>query len=240
MEVQATEMRILAVFAHPDDEAFGPAGTLSRYALTGHDVRLATLTHGEAGTLGPAPHLTRLELARLRSDELRCSARALHVSALSIFHFPDGKLATLPAEQGLEAIRRETETFRPDALITFHAAGISGHPDHRTVAHWCLQAVREHKHSPRLFAYGISPEQARRVGYRKLMPIPESEITHVIDVSNYLDYKLHAIHCHHSQAESWQRMRTVQGGIRAFLQNEHFSQIWPAPGKGARMDRLED
>ena len=127
-------MRILAVFAHPDDEAFGPAGTLAGYAQTGHAVRLVTMTRGEAGSLGPARHLTPPELGRLRSKELRCSAAALHLSGLNIYHLPDGKLAELPVVQGLAIVRHEIENFLPDAIISFHSAGISGHPDHRTVA----------------------------------------------------------------------------------------------------------
>ncbi|MBZ5497310.1 MAG: PIG-L family deacetylase [Acidobacteriia bacterium] len=233
-------MKILAVFAHPDDEAFGPGGTLSRYSLAGHTVRLATLTHGEAGTLGPANHLTPRELARLRSEELRCSAVALHLSALDIYHLPDGKLAELPAEHGLAIIRNEIETFLPDALITFHSAGISGHPDHQTAARWCLQAVQERSRPPRLIAYGISPEQARRISHRKLAPIPEDEITHVIDVSRYLEYKLGAIRCHQSQSEAWERMQAVEGGIHSYLHQEHFSQVWPVPEPNTRLDRLED
>src|SRR5512147_3076561 len=98
-------MKILAVFAHPDDEAFGPSGTLSRYALNGHEVRLSTLTHGEAGSLGPAKHLTPVELGQLRSKELHCSAQALHMSALNIYDLPDGKLTQLPAHRGLSIIR---------------------------------------------------------------------------------------------------------------------------------------
>jgi LmbE family N-acetylglucosaminyl deacetylase len=233
-------MKILAFFAHPDDEAFGPAGTLARYAQTGHTVRLVTMTRGEAGSLGPARHLTRPELARLRSQELRCSADALHLSGLNICHLPDGKLAELPAEQGLTIVRHEIKTFLPDALITFHAAGISGHPDHRTVARWCLQAVEERAHPPRLFAYGISAEQARRASHRKLTPIPDDEITHVIDVSRYLEYKFAAIRCHQSQSEAWERMKTIEGGIESYLRNEHFSQVWPPARQQARSDRLTE
>jgi LmbE family N-acetylglucosaminyl deacetylase len=233
-------MRILAVFAHPDDEAFGPAGTLARYAQTGHTVRLVTMTRGEAGSLGPARHLTRPELARLRSQELRCSADALRLSGLNICHLPDGKLAELPEGQGLAIVRHEIETFLPDAMITFHSAGISGHPDHRTVARWCLQAVAEQARPPRLFAYGISSEQARRVGHRKVTPIPDDEITHVIDVSGYLEYKFDAIRCHQSQSEAWERMKAIEGGIESYLRNEHFSQVWPPGGQQARSDRLDD
>lgn len=233
-------MKILAVFAHPDDEAFGPAGTLSRYAVTGHTVRLVTMTHGEAGSLGPAKHLTPRELARLRADELRCSAAALFVSTLDIYSFPDGGLAELPPEEGMAIIRREIGCFQPDALITFHSAGISGHPDHRTVARWCQQAVQESVASPRLFAYGISPGQAEQIRHRRLEPIPENEISHIIDVSRYLDYKFQAIRCHQSQAESWEKMQTVPGGVTSFLQKEHFSLVWPPASGGLRRDRLED
>ena len=235
-------MKILAVLAHPDDEAFGPAGTLSRYSLTGHEVRLATMTHGEAGTLGPARDLTPLELARIRSDELRRSAEALHLAGLNIYSLPDGKLAELPAEQGIGIIRQEIEIFSPDALLTFHPGGISGHPDHQTVARWCLSALSEGSRPIRLFAYGVSVDQARRVTHRKLAPIPDEELTHVLDVSNYLEFKFAAIRCHKSQAESWERMKNIEGGIESYLRNEHFSLIWPVPKQPARhrFTRLED
>ncbi len=233
-------MKILAIFAHPDDEAFGPAGTLSRYALNRHEVRLVTMTHGEAGSLGPARHLTPVELGQLRSEELRCSARALHLSALDIYDLPDGKLAQLPEEQGLSIIRNKIEAALPDAILTFHAAGISGHPDHQTVARWCFQAVQEHGNDLRLFAYGISEEQAARIRHRKLAPILAREITHAIDVSKYLDYKFAAIRCHRSQAEGWERMNSIEGGLEAFLQNEHFSQVWPIPKPAMRATQFED
>jgi LmbE family N-acetylglucosaminyl deacetylase len=235
-------MKILAVLAHPDDEAFGPAGTLSRYSLTGHAVRLATMTHGEAGTLGPAKDLTSLELGSIRSDELRRSAEALHLSGLNIYTLPDGKLAALPAEQGIGIIRQEIEMFSPDALLTFHSGGISGHPDHRTVARWCLSAINESSRPLRLFAYGVSGDQARRVTHRKLAPIPDIELTHILDVSKYLEYKFAAIRCHQSQAEAWARMKSIEGGIEAYLHNEHFSQVWPAQKQPAqtRATSLED
>ena len=80
----------------------------------------------------------------------------------------------------------------------------------------------------------------RRVTHRKLAPIPAIELTHVIDVAGYLDYKFTAIRCHHSQSEAWERMQSVEGGIQSYLRNEHFSQVWPVPKAGARSDRLEE
>jgi N-acetyl-1-D-myo-inositol-2-amino-2-deoxy-alpha-D-glucopyranoside deacetylase len=130
-------------------------------------------------------------------------------------------------------VRLEIESFQPDALITFHSAGISGHPDHQAVARWCLQCVREMRNPPRMFAYGLSSEQARRATHRKLVPIPDAEITHVIDVSGHLSRKFDAIRCHRTQAEAWERMMTVQGGIESYLGKEHFSLVWPAQERRA-------
>jgi LmbE family N-acetylglucosaminyl deacetylase len=82
---------LLAVFAHPDDEAFvGPL--LSHYARQGVRVRLAIVTGG--GKVGSA----RLgipagpEMARVRAQEARCSCRALGVEAPILLGFEDGEV----------------------------------------------------------------------------------------------------------------------------------------------------
>ena len=41
--------RLLVVTAHPDDEAFGPAGTIAKYADMGVKIHLLCATRGEAG-----------------------------------------------------------------------------------------------------------------------------------------------------------------------------------------------
>ncbi len=42
-------MRILGVFAHPDDESFCAGGTLARYVASGAEVMVVSATRGEAG-----------------------------------------------------------------------------------------------------------------------------------------------------------------------------------------------
>ena len=39
------------MFAHPDDESFGPGGTLARYAAEGVAVWLVCATDGDVGTV---------------------------------------------------------------------------------------------------------------------------------------------------------------------------------------------
>lgn len=45
-------LTLMAFFAHPDHEAVGTGGTLSKYAAEGCDMYLATATRGEGAVWG--------------------------------------------------------------------------------------------------------------------------------------------------------------------------------------------
>jgi len=222
-------MKILAVFAHPDDESFGPGGTLSRYATSGDEVHLVTMTRGEAGSLGISKFLPEKELANRRTAELECAAGKLHIQKLNIYDLPDKKLKELPDEAGMEIIREHLKDFSPDIVITFHTNGISGHPDHQTVSRWTFQAVREMENAPRLLFFGVSPQQSASVRHREIQAMREEEITHIIDVSEFLPAKIEAIHCHVTQEELWNQFNQLEADYADFSRLEHFSQVWPPP-----------
>ena len=47
----SSQKRLLVALAHPDDESFGPGGTLALYAQRGAEVTLICATRGEVGSL---------------------------------------------------------------------------------------------------------------------------------------------------------------------------------------------
>ena len=47
-------LRILGIFAHPDDETLCAGGTFAKYASAGADVRVISLTKGGAGQIRDA------------------------------------------------------------------------------------------------------------------------------------------------------------------------------------------
>src|SRR3954465_10622903 len=69
--------RLLIVYAHPDDESFGNAGTCAHYSAAGVGVPLACATPGEAGTIPDAIRTANPDIAVLRSAELACAADTL-------------------------------------------------------------------------------------------------------------------------------------------------------------------
>ncbi len=76
------ENSLLAIFAHPDDEAFGTGGTLSRYASEGKKVYLVCATRGEVGEISDPSFATPETLGMVREGELRCAAETMGVSEL--------------------------------------------------------------------------------------------------------------------------------------------------------------
>jgi LmbE family N-acetylglucosaminyl deacetylase len=46
-------MRLLVVFAHPDDESMGMGGTLAKYAAEGVEMYYVCASRGERGWCGP-------------------------------------------------------------------------------------------------------------------------------------------------------------------------------------------
>jgi N-acetylglucosamine malate deacetylase 2 len=224
-------MKILAVFAHPDDESFGPGGTLARYAQTGHKVGLVTLTRGEAGSVGISRTLTANELAGRRTCELHHAAKIIGINYLKIGDLPDKKLSELPDHIGMKMIRDEIDFFKPDVLITFHEQGISGHPDHQTVTRWLLEVLKNKQETSSLFLYGVLLEQTEHISRRRLLPMTLAEVTHKISVVDYLDTKIDAIKAHITQEESWQRFINPVEKFRISAQWEYFKQVWPVPEK---------
>src|SRR6185437_213641 len=126
-------MRILGVYAHPDDESFGPSAILAKYARDGAKIYGLFATRGEHGDSDLEPAPSPEELGRLRERDLRDAAAVIGFTDLDVLAYEDGTLSQIPEseleDRVMEAIRRE----RPEVMITFGPGGITGHPDHLAI-----------------------------------------------------------------------------------------------------------
>jgi LmbE family N-acetylglucosaminyl deacetylase len=222
-------LRILATFAHPDDESYGPGGTLAKAIRAGHIVSLLTLTQGESGSMGISKHLSAAELANRRKQELQKAVRKLGIHHLQLHNLPDKNLQNIPEQIGIDIIRQEIKRYKPDILITFHENAISGHPDHLAVAKWSLKAVTSIQNPPKLFYFGLSQEQTAMITFRKLIPIMNGEVTHKINVEDFISDKIIAIQCHETQIDLWQQFQKMKTDYKIFAKWEVFVQKWPKP-----------
>ena len=140
-------LTLMAVHAHPDDEATGTGGILARYASEGMQTVLVTCTDGRCGD-GPGgvkpgePGHDPEQVVTLRRAELEASAEILDVSHLELLGYADsgmmgwatndapGSFWHTPVEEAAERLLALLERYQPDVVVTYDENGFYGHPDH--------------------------------------------------------------------------------------------------------------
>jgi LmbE family N-acetylglucosaminyl deacetylase len=164
---QAAPRTLVAVYAHPDDEG-SAAPVLARYAREGVQVYVIVATDGAQGGLNtPIPRGP--ELARVRSEEMQCAAKALGAQPPVYLGFPDGELGHYPADparlvQLAMRLHAELQRLRPDVLVTWGADGGPPHPDHKLVSNVVTQLVRAGAPGvPERLFYAYLPAEGMRV-----------------------------------------------------------------------------
>src|SRR5271170_3367576 len=91
-------LTLMAVHAHPDDEAIGTGGILARYSAEGIRTVVVTCTNGELGDApggikpGSEGH-DETTVARIRLAELGRASRLLGVSATEALGYRDSGMA---------------------------------------------------------------------------------------------------------------------------------------------------
>lgn len=220
----ASFYRILALFAHPDDE-LSVGSTLARYAQTGVRVTLICATRGEAATIYSPPEYgaTRENLGEIRTRELECCCQVLGINDLRWLDWPDGGVTALDREQATAQVVAIIRQVRPQVMITHPDHGGYPHPDHLAVHDIALaawQAAADSDYRPDL---GLAHEVTKLYGrvipmsfflqapefaeYRvqlngdqlPFVATPDEDVSTVLDVAAWADRRVAGWECHQSQ-----------------------------------------
>jgi LmbE family N-acetylglucosaminyl deacetylase len=170
------ELTLMAVHAHPDDEALFTGGVLARCAARGIETVVVTCTGGELG-FGPRgvtpgePGHDPGEVARIRRRDLEESCRILGVTHLERLGYHDsgmtgwpqnsapGAFASVPTAEASTRLGELMELYRPDVVVTYDADGFYGHPDH-VQAHRITVAATDATGIPSKLYYVTVPRSA--------------------------------------------------------------------------------
>lgn len=189
----SVEEHILVVLPHPDDEAFGVAGTLAKYIQNGTKVTYACLTLGEMGrNMGIPPFANRVTLPTIRKQELEASCKAIGIQDLRMLGFHDKTIefedqALLDGQ--IDALLKE---IHPTLIITFYP-GYSVHPDHDATGAAVIRAVtklpKEERPPVHCVAFANNLEE-----------IGDPDV--INDVRGFLKQKMASIEAHRSQFQA--------------------------------------
>ncbi len=213
---------LLAIFAHPDDEAYRPGGTLVRLARRGVRVHLLTATRGESGSCGDPPLCVPEELPAVRECELRCACAALGIEPPRLLDYQDGHLSQADPEEIIAQILGVVDEVRPQVILTFGPDGLSGHPDHVAIGCYAAEAFRRADEVAALYTVAVPRSLAERLEMKRVQPVPDEAIALSVDVSTVWETKLAAIRCHATQLSSSPMIRAPDERQRLFFGTEHF------------------
>jgi LmbE family N-acetylglucosaminyl deacetylase len=225
--------KIVIALAHPDDESYGPGGTIAKYSSKGVEVRLITATNGENARFR-SPHKITSDLGSVRKEEIHQAGRILGIRQISFLNYPDGMLNTIPIEHLKAKIRKILLELKPQIVITFDLHGITGHPDHQLISKATTEVFFELKNGTQT----VSDENERQFSKLYYYTIPDSwfnslpwkirfilklrrkfrhkgtadeEITTAIDTSSFSAIKKKACAAHKSQWNNFNRIKQNTG-----------------------------
>jgi LmbE family N-acetylglucosaminyl deacetylase len=154
----ADNLTLMAVHAHPDDEASSTGGVLALYSAEGVRTVVVTCTNGEFGDSpgGVKPGTDghdEQEVAEIRLAELRESAKHLGVTDLELLGYHDSGMVeweyksrpdafcNVPLDVVAARIGGLIERYRPQVVVTYDPDGAYQHPDHVHASRAAIEAV---------------------------------------------------------------------------------------------------
>lgn len=198
---------IVGIFAHPDDESFGPSGTLAKFSKT-HDTYIICVTNGEGGN----SNSKNKKLGDIRKKELFKSAKHLGIKDIIFLGFEDGNLCNNIYHKLAANIETHLKKLKPSTLITFDQTGISGHIDHITVS-LVTTFVFEKLPFVKKLMYYCNTEELRNEFKDYFIYVPrgykKKEIHEKIIVEDVWDAKIKAIKEHKSQVSDAKKLLEV-------------------------------
>jgi LmbE family N-acetylglucosaminyl deacetylase len=214
---------IFGIFAHPDDEAFGPSGALLKEVQNGNELHLITFTDGsgpEATNLDNLPNL-----GEVRLEEWHRAGELLGASSMHHLGYNDGFLNNhimIQAAEKITEIVKATLSEKPqDIQIEFMSMdlnGVTGHIDHIVAARTaCFVFYRLKTEDTRCTRIRLAcwPREAFPVTntdwiYMETGRTPE-EIDETVDARELKTEITSVVRTHHTQRQDGENFLAWQG-----------------------------
>jgi LmbE family N-acetylglucosaminyl deacetylase len=187
--------RILVFAPHPDDETFGPGGTIAKKISEGYEVLIVIMTDGRYAFLkvlnievGPTPE----ELKQIRKEEVKKATSLLGVQESNIIFldFEDGTLKNNEKKAEEEVTEILNQNHPCEVYVTYKN---DFHSDHQAAYRIIKNSIRKLGISPLIYQYSIWRK------YGRIAPIIDALLNLInqrmlrVDISEFLSIKKEAL-----------------------------------------------
>jgi LmbE family N-acetylglucosaminyl deacetylase len=184
---------IIFIFAHPDDEAYGPAGTIAKLARDNR-VIVVSLCRGDR------PGTTEVESAR--KDAFMACNNSMGSTAIIM----DNSDTELEYKKAVREVGHIIDNYKPEVVYTHNISDL--HKDHRLVAEACLVACRPKPESSVKELYMSESPVSTDWAFGKIGPVFEANT--FVDVEEYMEIKRGAVGLYTTEIYDWPDARSIE------------------------------
>jgi LmbE family N-acetylglucosaminyl deacetylase len=237
-------LRLLGIFAHPDDESLVCGGTFACYADQGVETSLIIATRGERGWFNDWHDYPGEEvLGSLREKEVRKASKELGISRLDFLDYIDGDVDLANENEIIAKIVHLLRQIRPHVVVTFGPEGLYGHPDHIAISQFTTSAILCAADQQYPYATDLAPHRVSKLYYRvaseawftRYMPVfgdlvmqidgqerraqswTNWTLTTRVDASAYWSHAWRAVLCHKTQFQHPARLDSLSEQDHRYL-----------------------
>ncbi len=242
--MQQSQLKLMSILAHPDDESLALGGTLAKYAAEGIEVSLIVATRGERGWFQDwREYPGETALGALREQEVRNASQELGITHLDFLDYIDGELDQANEIEVIARLVRLLRLRQPDVILTFGPDGLYGHPDHIAISQFTTSAIMCAADPSYAYAVDLPPHRVKKLYYRTapaewfthympifgklIMQIDGQErtahpwvswtITTRLDTRSYWHTVWRAVRCHRSQIPSEEILQQISEHEHSYL-----------------------
>jgi LmbE family N-acetylglucosaminyl deacetylase len=186
---------VLFIFAHPDDEAYGPAGTITKLSKT-KKVFVVSLCRGnrpESGIDG---------VSDIRKEAFMESNKLMGSTAIIL----DGDDTKLNYNKTVKIVSTLIANYKPETVYTHNISDL--HKDHRIVAEACMVACRPKPGSSVKELYMSESPAATDWAFSKIKPVFEANT--YMDVSDLMDIKSSVMKLYETEIYAYPDARSIE------------------------------
>lgn len=179
---------ILVICAHPDDEVFGPGGTIAKYAKEGAQVDVIIFSYGEQSH----PWLRKKFVIETRKNEQKEASEILGTKTTTFLGLREGSFKEESGNKNVYSkISSMIKTKKPIKIFT-HSSD-DPHPDHKVVHKTVMKAIEQADYNCDVYTFDI---------WNPINLINRKKPKMYVDVSKTFGKKIEALKCFRSQKVS--------------------------------------
>ena len=191
---------VLVVAAHADDEALGCGGTIAKHIAAGDQVEVIFLTNGvSARVYHNHDDTAQRSLASIKA------MKALGVTNIHPFNFPDNKMDTVPLLDIVKVIEQIINNVEPNIIYTHFIYDLN--IDHQVTHKAVMTACRPQQHSSvkKILTFEVLSSTEWNSS-----ALPQFNPQYIIDIADYWETKVQALQCYQEEMRTFPHSRSIE------------------------------